>query len=713
MSVPSRVLAEQRAALPDYQALFEASPNPYLVLSPSLDILAVNEAYCRVTMTERADILGRHIFDAFPDNPDDPAASGVGNLRQSLERVLELRQPDAMAIQRYDIRDSGSGSFLERHWAPYNVPALNDKGEVSSIIHYAEDVTELIRRQEADAAKDQLAQLQQQTIDRLRDANSALARQVQWNNILQADVAKRTQELRHQIEERTKAEEDLRETKAFLDAAIAHIPGVVFVKRADTLRYALLSRAGEDLLGRPGRKIVGKSDHDVFPRALADQLVQRDRALLSSRDSQSTTEEQIETPEHGVRTLKTTRVTVLGKDGRPQYLLGLSQDITEQRAMERQLRQAIKMEAVGHLTGGVAHDFNNLLGIIIGNLDVAIERLSGDPEARDLITAALDGALRGADLTRRLLAFSRAQPLRASAVDLNKSLPQIAGMLKRTLGEHIRIVLHDAHGLWPAVVDVAQLDEAILNLAINARDAMPRGGTLTIETANVVLDEEYVTREIDVTPGAYVMVAVSDTGTGMSPDVAQRVFEPFFTTKAEGKGTGLGLSMVYGFVKQSGGHVKIYSEEGHGTSIKIYLPRADAPALDALPAEPAPPIARGRERVLVVEDNDELRLVTIKQLTGLGYRALEAQNGQDALEVLAANPTIDLLFTDIVMPGGMTGTELAREARKLYPNLKILLTSGYTARAAANGFHDIEGLELLNKPFRRADLADRLKKLFQ
>jgi len=270
--------------------------------------------------------------------------------------------------------------------------------------------------------------------------------------------------------------------------------------------------------------------------------------------------------------------------------------------------------------------------------------------------------------------------------------------------------VHPGRMLWPALADPAQVDEAVLNLAINARDAMPRGGRLTIETANAVLDDDYAARHSEVKAGDYVQLSVSDTGEGMSAEVIQRCCEPFFTTKGVEKGTGLGLSMVYGFVKQSGGHIKIYSETGHGTSVKLYFPRAqsvDEPA--ARVASEMPP-ARG-ECVLVVEDNAELRAVSVKQLGDLGYRALEARDAREALTLLAAHPEVSLLFSDIVMPGGMTGTELAREVRRLYPALKILLTSGYTARAMSNGFHDIDGLDMLLKPFRKSDLAKRLRHL--
>jgi CheY-like chemotaxis protein len=264
--------------------------------------------------------------------------------------------------------------------------------------------------------------------------------------------------------------------------------------------------------------------------------------------------------------------------------------------------------------------------------------------------------------------------------------------------------------LWPVLVDPAQMDEAILNLAINARDAMPEGGVLSIETVNTSLDADYAARNSEVVPGDYVEVSISDTGTGMTPEVIERCFEPFFTTKEVQKGTGLGLSMVYGFVKQSGGHVKVYSELGHGTSIKLYMPRAGEGGRAAPAAEPvALPPQCGSELVLTVEDNPDLRKMTVKQLIDLGYRTMEAENANAALQILTAHPEIDLLFTDVIMPGGMTGTELARAARQLRPRLKILLVSGYALRATASGAQDIAGLELLSKPFRKHDLARKLR----
>ncbi len=353
-------------------------------------------------------------------------------------------------------------------------------------------------------------------------------------------------------------------------------------------------------------------------------------------------------------------------------------DITRHIETEERLRQSQKMDAVGQLTGGVAHDFNNLLTVIMGNAELLTERLAGDQELRPLAEMTRTAAERGAQLTSRLLAFSRRQPLDPKATDINKLVSGMDGLLRRTLGEHIEVEVVRGGGLWEALIDAPQLENAILNLCINARDAMPNGGRLTIEMANAHLDEAYAAQHADVAPGQYVMVAVSDTGTGMDAHILAHAFEPFFTTKEVGKGSGLGLSMVYGFVKQSTGHVKIYSERGQGTTIKLYLPRADSNADHPQPKTGNTAAPQGSEKILLVEDEDLVREHVSAQLKSLGYHVVSVRSGPEALEALKQISDFDLLFTDVVMPGGLNGPQLAEEARKLRPNLPVLFTSGYT-----------------------------------
>ncbi|HEY7609634.1 MAG TPA: PAS domain S-box protein [Alphaproteobacteria bacterium] len=388
----------------------------------------------------------------------------------------------------------------------------------------------------------------------------------------------------------------------------------------------------------------------------------------------------------------------------------IGRDMTERNAAEERLRRAQRLEAVGQLTGGIAHDFNNLLTVIIGNLDLLQDRLQADPRGADYGSRALKAAMRGAALTRQLLAFARRQALDAKVIDINERVAATMDLLHRTIGEDIEITTALAPDLWPAFADPGQLESAIVNLAINARDAMPQGGRLIIETANKRIDENYVAKNFDAVPGDYVMLAVSDTGSGMPPEVLARVFEPFFTTKPVGKGTGLGLSMVYGFVRQSQGHVQIYSEAGHGTSVRLYLPRARSATEPAAEA-PAEAVSRARtgERILAVEDNPDVRRVVTAQLSELGYEVLEAANGEAAIRILERGDAIDLLFSDVVMPGGMSGYDLARATRRLRPSLKVLLTSGFPKTAMEDQRPPSEAGHLLSKPYRKAELAAKIR----
>jgi nitrogen-specific signal transduction histidine kinase len=389
------------------------------------------------------------------------------------------------------------------------------------------------------------------------------------------------------------------------------------------------------------------------------------------------------------------------------------------RKAEDALRQAQKMEAVGQLTGGIAHDFNNLLTIVLGGLEAIgrhLPALESSPAAPRIARArdmAIQGVRRAATLTQRLLAFARQQALSPQPVDANRLVANLSEMLQRTLGETVVLETVQAAGLWRTFADVNQLENALLNLAVNARDAMPDGGRMVIETANAHLDDAYVAGLTEpVEPGQYVMIAVADTGAGIPADVVERVFEPFFTTKAVGKGTGLGLSQVYGFVRQSAGHVKIYSEPGEGTTVKIYLPRyTGGGALEGSASTPERPPLSGEETILVVEDDDGVRAYSVEVLSELGYRVLEAANGADAMEILRSAETIDLLFTDIVMPGGVSGRKLADDAMLRRPGLKVLFTTGYTRNAIVHQGRLDPGVNLVGKPFTFDELAEKVRAL--
>lgn len=360
-------------------------------------------------------------------------------------------------------------------------------------------------------------------------------------------------------------------------------------------------------------------------------------------------------------------------------------DLTQKLAIEAQLLQAQKMESVGQLTGGIAHDFNNLIGVIVGNLDLLSDRLKGDDEAEELAGSALEAALRGADLTRQLLAFARRQQLKPEQIDVNDLVTRIGRLLRRAITGNIEIVVDLGDQVWPVIVDASQLETSLINLANNARDAMPDGGTLTISTSNECLDEEYAALHLGLEAGDFAMIEVSDDGTGMPPEIASEIFDPFFTTKEQGKGTGLGLSMVFGFMKQSNGHINLYSEEGVGTTFRLYLPRdGTTAAVAGTPTVVAPTIGGG-ETILVVEDDPGMRRIVMRQLRELGYRLIEAEHAPAALEILERE-TVDLLFTDIIMPKGMSGYDLARAVSSRWPATRVLLTSGFTEKAhSGNG----------------------------
>jgi len=381
-----------------------------------------------------------------------------------------------------------------------------------------------------------------------------------------------------------------------------------------------------------------------------------------------------------------------------------------ERAHE-ELRQAQKLEAIGQLTGGVAHDFNNVLQVISGNLQLLQMNPSNDADTQKRLQSAAFAAERGAKLSLQLLAFARRQPLRPVPTNLGRILRNMDDLLRRALGESIQIETVVAGGLWNTLVDQNQIENVILNLAINARDAMRNGGKLTLELGNAMLDDEYVASERDLPAGQYVMLAISDTGTGMPPEIVARAFEPFFTTKREGEGTGLGLSMAHGFVKQSQGHIKIYSEVGSGTTIRIYLPRCQQAETNVMPARKGP-VVGGSETILVVEDDPSVQATAVDMLSGLGYHVLKANDGESALAIIESGTPIDMLFTDVVMPGPLRSPELARRAKERLPELQVLFTSGYTQNAIMHGGRLDPGVELISKPYRRDDLARKIRHIF-
>jgi PAS domain S-box-containing protein len=428
-------------------------------------------------------------------------------------------------------------------------------------------------------------------------------------------------------------------------------------------------------------------------------------------------------PDGVQRLLRREAALVRDDSGEVLGIVGTVRDVTDIRAGERekdllqaQLRQAHRLEAVGQITGGVAHDFNNLLAVILGNAEVIEKHLAGNAPLRELAELTRMAAERGAELTRQLLAFSRQQPLDPKPVDIDRLVSGMNKLLQRVLGERVDISTNYGPGLWNALVDASQLETALINLSVNARDAMPDGGRLTIETKNISLDKSHASEEFELgtelaetVTGQYVLISVSDTGTGMDEATRLKAFDPFFTTKDVGKGSGLGLSMVYGFVKQSKGHVRIFSEPGGGTTVELYLPRAEETAYGIGGEKEESPVLGGSERILVVEDDELVRRQLTSHLRDLGYVVVSANDGVEALDLLREQEHFDMLFTDVVMPRGINGCELADEAAKLRPRLPVLFTSGYAESAVARRGRLDPGLNLLHKPYRRHEMAMKIR----
>lgn len=537
------------------------------------------------------------------------------------------------------------------------------------------------------------------TTQELRTANTALSA---------SQTALRTinETLEERVRERAQAlavtEQRHRDLVGLMQEAIwVHSEGKILFANPAAVRFFNADRV-EDLVGRTSIGWVHPADRD--------RAAVRTEQLMASPCSVPVMEMRLVALDGKVRTAAVHAVSFL-QDGKI-HVMASALDVTALREAEHQLHQSQKMESVGQLTGGIAHDFNNLLTVIIGSLDTALEKSPAD--IRALLQAALGASERGAALIKQMLAFSRRQILAPEPIDLSALAKGIEDLLRRTLGEEIEIEMKPAPGLWLALADKGQVESALLNLAINARDAMSPGGKLTIETRNAHLDDDYVRGNPEVAPDDYVMLAVTDTGSGMPPEVIARAFEPFFTTKATGKGTGLGLSMIYGFAKQSGGHLKIYSEVGHGTTIRLYLPRhrmEAAPATIVTTAKAQPRLAGGRETILVVEDEPMVRDLVTQRLLELGYRILESADGAGALRILESTETIDLLLTDVVLPGALNGRELADAAIKLRPKLKLIFSSGYTQNSIDHQGKLDPGVQFLPKPFRRDELAAKVREV--
>ena len=506
------------------------------------------------------------------------------------------------------------------------------------------------------------------------------------------------------VTDQKQVQRQLRETHDFYELTLNAMPiKVAYADRSEIITYC--NKATADWLGRPREEIAGCSYRDLAGEDY-DKTQPHIRAALRGQRRSFALSGSYQGQSYDWRVHLVPQVTAAGE------VLGffsIAHDLTDFKRLEARLLHAQKMQAIGQLTGGIAHDFNNLLGIVLGNLQLLERGVGNDPGLSRKVRTAMRAAMRGADLTRRLLAFARRQILDPVVADLNRLLSGFGELLQRTLGESVQIHTVFAADLWHTRVDPGQLENAILNLAINARDAMPQGGRLTLETRNISVDAAFCFDHSHIEPGEFVCVSVVDTGTGIEPEVLKRVFEPFFTTKESGKGSGLGLSMVHGFADQSGGIATIESELGRGTMVRIYLPRCEAEESfahdDTITVKNMP---GGTETILVVEDDTDLRETAVAALRTLGYRILEAPNAEMALRVLSGTEQIDLLFTDIMMPG-IPGPALAQRARQLRPELAVLYTTGYAESSVLATGSGVSASEIIPKPYRNEELALRIR----
>jgi PAS domain S-box-containing protein len=621
-------------------------------------------------------------YAAWRDYDEKPDGSGIYREVCETNRPIRLTQAELEAHPGW----KGFGAAKDRHppmrgWLA--VPLTMDDGQNLGLIQLSD------RESGEFTAEDQALMVE------LAHVTSVAIQRLQMAETLR-EAAVTADRLRAEAEAARSAEKQSRDE---IENILTSIRDAVYALDSEW-RFTFLNRQAEEFLERRADELIGRNVWEEFPEAVeSEAYVQFHRAVDESRDV------EFQLYYGPLKRWFEVRAFPQEEGGLTVYF----QDVSNWIAQEEQLRQAQKMEAVGQLTGGVAHDFNNLLTVILGNAEAVLEKLDKDSSVYRLVSLIEKAGDRARDLTQRLLAFSRRQPLDPKAVDVNALLGDLEPLLKRTLGEQYEIKFICPDSIARAVVDPAQLQNSIVNLAVNARDAMPDGGRLTIETAEVRINEDYLETHVNVTPGRYVVIAVSDNGVGMSPEVRSRVFEPFFTTKKLGAGTGLGLSMVYGFAEQSKGHVNIYSEPGEGTTIKLYLPVAGSETASETGRDIADAIQEGSERILVVEDDMLVREFTTSSLKSLGYDVTAVGDGPNAQAALETYGAFDLLLCDVILGGGMNGRQVAEAAKQIVPGIKVLYMSGYTENVIVHHGRLDPGAHLLPKPFRRAELAKKVR----
>ena len=703
---------------PDFESLFRLSPNAYLLLSPELVIVDANQAYLRATGRSLDELLGRRIDEAFPPDPLQPANTAIAELLASFQRVLSRKTLDTLPLIRYAIEREGAGGmrFEERFWSATHTPILDQAGEVQMILQHTVDVTDLQAMKqalhEATSGAQPQAQREEGVLSRARAMQTEGYQLRQLFEQAPGFICFLRGE-EHVFELTNPAYERLVGTRALLGKpvreALPELDRQGFYELLDEVY-----RSGQPYIGRKSRIHLQRQpgvleelyvDFIYQPITEADGSVSGIFVQGSDVSEQKKVEDELAGYRQHLEELVAARTAELEKSE------------AERRQTEEELLQVRKLEAIGQLTGGVAHDFNNVLQVIGGNLQLLRRSLGGDAVNGRRLEAAITGVEKGARLASQLLAFARRQPLMPRALDVGELLLSMNELLQRSLGNRTRIELEVEEQLWPTFADVGNLETVLLNLVINARDAMQSGGVLRLQVRNVTLDQRYADSHGDVLSGDYVQLGVIDEGSGMSPEVLERAFEPFFTTKANRGGSGLGLSMVYGFVKQSGGHITLASEEASGTAVVIYLPRctdggapADGEAQVALPAsetaavaasaptvaeavvEEAPP-ASGL-RILFVEDDFTLRMLTGEVIEELGHRVHACESAEEALQVLQGE-RFDVLLTDIGL-GGMSGLELLRAVAPQHPQLKLVIASGYPVDAQQEG---LPSAQVLLKPY--------------
>ena len=633
----------------EFKAIFEASPAACLILTPELNIIAASEAYLRATMTQRDQILGRGLFEVFPDDPQDPHADGTSNLRASLDRVRAGLCSDYMAVQHYPIRRP-DGTFESRYWRPGNHPVLGPDGKLAHIVHHVQDVT---RQREAEAALQALAM----------GPGAVLP--------------------------------------IFFDGMFEGVQVIDFEGR-----YLYLNETAAAQGQRPREDLIGQRMADLYPGIDQTEFYTLLQRCLSAQEKHQITNHF--TYPDGSQAWFELRLSPV-----PVGALIFSSDISLRVKLEEALRSAERLEAVGRLAGGIAHDFNNLVTVISGYANLLHDALPDGDARREGLGMIQAAGERAGDLTRQLLAFSRKQVLQPKVLDLNDSLRAVAKFLRRLIGEDIDLVLRPQPGLDLVCVDPGQLEQIIMNLALNARDAMPEGGKLTLETANVDLDEAYVAQHSEAKAGPHVLLAVTDTGHGMDSATRARIFEPFFTTKQLGRGTGLGLATVHGIVRQSGGNIWVYSEPDQGTCFKVFLPSSGkARSLEPDPKGGASK-PQGAACILLVEDEDGVRRLFETVLRSAGYQVLSAPDAEHALQLCRQHPgTIDLLLSDMVLPR-VGGKQLAVEVTALRPGIKVVFMSGYTDTAIVHQGVLDAGTAFISKPVSPSVLLKRIGEYLQ